>query len=95
MTDYQDNKIIVKVEHLYKSFKSEKVLNDISLELYHGENLVVLGKSGAGKSVLLKCITGLIPPDKGDIILFDQNILDLDENALNVLKKRIGFLFQG
>jgi len=95
MTDYQDNKIIVKVEHLYKSFKSEKVLNDISLELYHGENLVVLGKSGAGKSVLLKCITGLIPPDKGDIILFDQNILDLDENALNVLKKRIGFVFQG
>ncbi|MBN2213384.1 MAG: ATP-binding cassette domain-containing protein [Bacteroidales bacterium] len=93
--DHTRNEIIIKVEHLYKSFKSEIVLSDISLELFHGENLVVLGKSGAGKSVLLKCITGLIPPDKGDIILFDHNISDLNEDALNNLKKRIGYVFQG
>ena len=95
MMDHQVNAVIIRVEHLYKSFKSETVLRDISFELYLGENLVVLGKSGAGKSVLLKCITGLIPPDKGNIILFDQNILNLDEDALNSLKKKIGFVFQG
>ena len=66
MVEQQNKAVIIKVEHLYKSFKSERVLADISLELCHGENLVILGKSGAGKSVLLKCITGLISPDGGD-----------------------------
>lgn len=95
MMEQQNKTVIIKVEHLYKSFKSERVLADISLELYHGENLVILGKSGAGKSVLLKCITGLILPDGGDITLFDQNILNLNEDALNVLRKKIGYVFQG
>ncbi len=95
MIDHTVNEVIIKVEHLYKSFKSESVLSDISLELFHGENLVVLGKSGAGKSVLLKCITGLIPHDSGEIILFDHNIKDLNEDALNKLKKKIGYVFQG
>ena len=95
MVEQQNKTVIIKVEHLYKSFKSERVLADISLELYHGENLVILGKSGAGKSVLLKCLTGLIPPDRGDIALFDQNILNLNEDALNALRKKIGYVFQG
>jgi len=95
MMEQQYKTAIIKVEHLYKSFKSERVLTDISLELYHGENLVILGKSGAGKSVLLKCITGLLPADRGDIILFDQNILNLNEDELNMLRKKIGFVFQG
>ncbi len=95
MIDHTVNEVIIKVEHLYKSFKSESVLSDINLELFHGENLVVLGKSGAGKSVLLKCITGLIPHDSGEIILFDHNIKDLNEDALNKLKKKIGYVFQG
>ena len=95
MMEQQSKPVIIKVEHLYKSFKSERVLRDISLELYHGENLVILGKSGAGKSVLLKCITGLILPDGGDITLFDQNILNLNEDELNGLRKKIGYVFQG
>lgn len=95
MMDHSENEIIIKVRHLYKSFKSESVLSDINLELFHGENLVVLGKSGAGKSVLLKCITGLIQPDRGEIILFDHNIKNLNEDALNKLKKKIGYVFQG
>jgi phospholipid/cholesterol/gamma-HCH transport system ATP-binding protein len=95
MMEQQNKSVIVKVEHLYKSFQSEMVLDDINLELYHGENLVILGKSGAGKSVLLKCITGLMPPDSGKVILFDQNILNLSEEAVNGMRKKIGFVFQG
>jgi phospholipid/cholesterol/gamma-HCH transport system ATP-binding protein len=95
MTEHSNKSAVIRVEHLYKSFNSEKVLNDISFELYHGENLVILGKSGMGKSVLLKCITGLIAPDKGDIVLLNQNFLNLDEDELNNLKKKIGFVFQG
>lgn len=95
MKEQQNKTAIIKIEHLYKSFQSEMVLDDISLELYLGENLVILGKSGAGKSVLLKCITGLIPPDRGEIILFDQNILNLSEDAINGMRKKIGFVFQG
>ncbi|MBN2814486.1 MAG: ATP-binding cassette domain-containing protein [Bacteroidales bacterium] len=86
---------IIRVEHLYKSFNGEPVLQDISFTLAPGENLIILGKSGAGKSVLLKCITGLLEPDSGKRVLFNQLLDELDEDSLNVLKKRIGFVFQG
>jgi phospholipid/cholesterol/gamma-HCH transport system ATP-binding protein len=89
------NILVIRVEHLVKSFGDELVLNGISFTLSPGENLVILGKSGAGKSVLLKCITGLIPIDKGQVALFGQRIQELDEEALNKLKKKIGFVFQG
>lgn len=95
MKEQQNNEVIIKVEHLYKSFKSERVLRDINFELYHGENLVILGRSGAGKSVLLKCITGLIQPDSGEIVLFGKNIMNLTEEALNMIRKRLGYVFQG
>jgi phospholipid/cholesterol/gamma-HCH transport system ATP-binding protein len=95
MMEYTYKTAIIRVEHLSKSFNGEEVLNDISFELYHGENLVILGKSGMGKSVLLKCITGLILPDSGDIVLLNQNLLNLHEDELNRLKKKIGFVFQG
>ncbi len=94
MKEQQNEAVIIRVEHLYKSFKSQRVLHDINLELYLGENLVILGKSGAGKSVLLKCITGLIPPDRGEILLFDKNIMNLSGDELNMLRKRIGYVFQ-
>ena len=95
MIDQRNIPTVIRVSHLNKSFGSEKVLNDINFELLQNENLVILGKSGSGKSVLLKCLTGLMPPDKGEILLFDQNIINLNETSLNILKKRIGFVFQG
>lgn len=88
-------KVIATIEHLKKSFGKNEVLRDISLDMEQGENLVIFGKSGSGKSVLIKCMVGLIVPDAGNIILFDKNIAHLKEKELNLLRKKIGFLFQG
>jgi phospholipid/cholesterol/gamma-HCH transport system ATP-binding protein len=70
------------------------VLVDINLNIQKGENVVVLGKSGSGKSVLIKCIVGLINADEGILKVFDNDINGLDNDALNALRKKIGFLFQ-
>ena len=85
---------VIEIEHLKKSFGSNQVLKDISLTLAKGENLVILGKSGTGKSVLNKCIVGLIIPDEGKLTALQKNILELNTKELNVLRKKIGFLFQ-
>ncbi|HZY82086.1 MAG TPA: ATP-binding cassette domain-containing protein [Cyclobacteriaceae bacterium] len=79
---------------MYKAFGSNKVLNDFSLTLNKGENLAVLGKSGSGKSVLIKCIVGLIEPDSGSISVFGKPIEDLNQDELDQVRARIGFLFQ-
>lgn len=89
----EDNEIIA-VEHLYKSFGSNKVLIDFSMLLHKEENIVVLGKSGSGKSVLIKCIIGLVKPDKGTIRVLGQNIPELSMEELDKIRVRIGFLFQ-
>jgi phospholipid/cholesterol/gamma-HCH transport system ATP-binding protein len=86
--------IIVEIKHLKKSFGAHHVLNDINLKIQKGENLVVLGKSGSGKSVLIKCLVGLIEPDDGEVFLFGDSISGLNENKLNLLRKKVGFLFQ-
>lgn len=85
---------VLVVKHLYKSFGSNNVLNDFNLTLSDGENLVVLGKSGSGKSVLIKCIIGLLTPEKGLIEVFGKNITDLDHEELDKTRAKIGFLFQ-
>lgn len=85
---------VMKISHLYKSFGNNHVLNDFNFELYKGENVVVLGKSGSGKSVLIKCIIGLLKPDQGTIEVFDQCINDLDDAELDKIRARVGFLFQ-
>lgn len=85
---------VLVVKNLYKSFGDLHVLIDLSLELMRGENVVVLGKSGSGKSVLIKCIIGLLKPDRGTIEMFDKNIPDLDEEELDALRAKVGFLFQ-
>lgn len=85
---------VIQIEHLKKSFDEKNVLVDINLNLKKGENVVVLGKSGSGKSVLIKCIVGLINPDEGTLKVFDNEINSLDNKALNIMRKKIGFLFQ-
>ena len=86
---------ITEIEHLKKSFGTNKVLKDINLKIEKGENLVVFGKSGSGKSVLTKCLVGLIEPDEGSVNILGENILDLNGDLLNLLRKKMGFLFQG
>jgi len=86
--------IVVKMEHIKKSFDENIVLRDINLHINKGENLVVLGKSGTGKSVLIKCIVGLINFDGGKLFLFGENISEKNEDELIKLRKKIGFLFQ-
>lgn len=85
---------VMVIEHLYKGFGENKVLVDFNLRLHDGENVVVLGKSGSGKSVLIKCIIGLLQPDQGRIIVFGQNIPDLDHAELDQVRMKVGFLFQ-
>jgi phospholipid/cholesterol/gamma-HCH transport system ATP-binding protein len=89
-----NEELVMSVRHLYKSFGNNHVLVDFSLDLYKGENVVVLGKSGSGKSVLIKCIIGLLKPDEGTIEVFDKNIPELSAEELDKTRARVGFLFQ-
>ncbi len=84
----------VVINNLSKAFDDNVVLDGISLEIIEGENFVVFGKSGTGKSVLLKCIVRLMEPDAGEIYIDDQNVLSLSIKKLNEIRKQIGFLFQ-
>ena len=86
---------VLKVTNLKKSFGDNEVLRNFSLNLYEGENLVIMGKSGSGKSVMIKCLVGLIQPDEGTIEIMDKNIFKLSQNEFNNLRTQIGFLFQG
>jgi phospholipid/cholesterol/gamma-HCH transport system ATP-binding protein len=85
---------VIEMKHLSKSFSNNHVLRDISLRINKGENLVILGKSGTGKSVLIKCIVGLIEADDGNLFILGQNISELKDNELVEARKKIGFLFQ-
>jgi phospholipid/cholesterol/gamma-HCH transport system ATP-binding protein len=86
--------IVAEIAHLRKSFGDTAVLKDINFKIKKGENLVIFGKSGSGKSVLIKCLVGLIEPDAGDVILFGEAIAKLKGKELNGLRKKVGFLFQ-
>ena len=85
---------VVEINNLKKSFGTQQVLIDVSLKLYQGENLVVLGKSGSGKSVLVKCIVGLLNSDGGSIDVFRKNVLEMNDKELGELRQKVGFLFQ-
>src|ERR1700689_1615133 len=82
------------VEDLHKSFGTQKVLNGISLAVKRGETLAVLGRSGTGKSVLLRLIIGLEKPDAGSILLHGQDIAGLALDQMGEIRKKMGFLFQ-
>lgn len=90
----ENTEAVIQIEHLKKSFGENHVLVDINLTIKKGENVVVLGKSGSGKSVLIKCIVGLINADEGVLKVLDNEVNTLNNNDLNVLRKKIGFLFQ-
>jgi phospholipid/cholesterol/gamma-HCH transport system ATP-binding protein len=86
---------VVVVRNLYKSFGERKVLEDFNLDLFARENLVILGKSGTGKSVLIKCMVGLLKPDSGRITILGYEVPSLTPAELNALRLKVGFSFQG
>lgn len=89
-----EKEIVISLKHLKKSFGDFLVLDDINLEVNRGESVVLLGKSGTGKSVILQNIVGLLYPDDGEVIVLNKNIAELEEDELLEVRKRIGFLFQ-
>ena len=94
MKDHKKDEPVIEINYLRKSFGNQPVLKGVSLNLYDGENLVVLGKSGSGKSVLIKCIVRLLESDGGVIKVNGDDVSELDRNGLGELRKKIGFLFQ-
>ncbi|TRZ74340.1 MAG: ATP-binding cassette domain-containing protein [Bacteroidetes bacterium] len=88
------DKKVIEINNLRKGFYGQEVLKNVSLQLFDGENLVVLGKSGSGKSVLIKCIVRLLIPDDGTINVLGEDVSELKRNGLGEMRKKIGFLFQ-
>jgi len=88
------NKRVITVRDVSKSFGELDVLRGVDLDLFKGENLVVLGRSGTGKSVLIKLISGLLKPDTGTIEVLEEQVDELDEKELQQLRLKIGFSFQ-
>lgn len=92
--DTSGNEPVMAVRGLKKAFGANVVLNDFDLTVHKNESVVVLGRSGSGKSVLIKCIIGLLEPDAGSINVLGQDVLSLDHEGLDHIRMRIGFLFQ-
>lgn len=95
VTEEDPREVMIHIEDLFKSFGDNHVLNGFHMKLFKGENLVVMGKSGSGKSVMIKCLVGLMRPDSGYVSVMGREITKLDRDALDVLRSDIGFLFQG
>ena len=85
----------IKITNLHKAFGKKVVLSGVDLEIAKGESLVVIGGSGTGKSVLIKCIQGLLVPDEGSILVDDQEVVGIDEEEKEALHSKMGMLFQG
>lgn len=88
------NNAVIKIRGLKKAFEDYAVLRGIDLDLFQGENLVVLGRSGTGKSVLIKLISGLLRPDSGTIEVLGEDVAEISDKELQELRIRIGFSFQ-
>lgn len=85
---------VIHMNDVCKSFGTNQVLKNFSLDLHKGENIVVLGKSGSGKSVLIKCIIGLMKPESGTIELFGEKTIRMNQSQLDKMRMKVGFLFQ-
>ncbi|MEJ0089018.1 MAG: ABC transporter ATP-binding protein [Limisphaerales bacterium] len=86
---------MIEVRHLQKSFGAAKILNDVSFQIENGESVVIIGRSGGGKSVLLKHIVGLLKPDSGEVLIDGENIELLNERQLLRVREKFGMVFQG
>ncbi|TCZ67930.1 ATP-binding cassette domain-containing protein [Flaviaesturariibacter aridisoli] len=94
-TDYGKNDVVISVRGLFKAFDGSRVLEGIDLDVHRSENVVVLGRSGSGKSVLIRCIAGLLRPDAGSVVVMGREVARLHPEELRRLRLKIGFLFQG
>ncbi len=93
--DKSTKTIMLEIKDLHKGFGNNHVLNGFNLQLLEGENLVIMGKSGSGKSVMIKCLVGLMQADSGSIKIMNKDITKLTRRELDELRTEIGFLFQG
>ena len=91
----KESTVKIRVVNLHKSFVGKDVLQGVHLEVRQGESMVVIGGSGSGKTVLIKCIIGLMRPDQGEIYVDGTEITSLDEKGMNEVRKKFGMLFQG
>lgn len=89
------DEVVIHIEGLKKSFGDKEVLRNINLDVHKGENVVVLGRSGSGKSVTIQCVVGKLTPDEGELTVFGEDVASMNERELKELRTRIGFLFQG
>ena len=94
MEQQKTQDLMVEVKNLSKSFGDNSVLKNFNFQLKKGENVVVLGKSGSGKSVFIKCLIGLIKPDSGKIVMLNKELSSLNQEGLDEMRAKIGFLFQ-
>lgn len=86
--------VVISIKNLHKSFEKNSVLQGVNLAVHKGEDLVILGRSGSGKSVTIKCLVGLVEADEGEIKVFGTDITKPKSNDLNPIRARIGFMFQ-
>ena len=90
----ETNQPVIEIKNVHKTFGDNKVLDGMNATIHKGEDVVILGRSGSGKSVTIKCIVGLEHPDKGNIKVFGTDITKLTNKELNEIRPRIGFMFQ-
>ncbi len=95
MSKTENIRTVLRIKNLKKSFGDNHVLKGFNMSLNEGENLVIMGKSGSGKSVMIKCLMGLEQPDEGEVEIMGNNVLEFEHQELDLLRKEIGFLFQG
>ena len=92
---HSERKPVISIKKLNKRFGDNEVLKDFDLDLFENENLVIMGKSGSGKSVMIKCLVGLMEPDSGSVEVLGKDICTLKQEEMDNLRADIGFLFQG
>lgn len=89
------DEVVIRFVDLWKSFGPKKIYEGLDLEVKKGETLTIIGGSGTGKSVLLKCLIGLLYPDSGQVLLHDENVAQMEEKQLREVRKRVSMVFQG